>query len=399
MKLNGKKIIGLVIITIVLAFSLIAVIDRVIEYHKNSSPADSAVTVSTEETISLTTESKETDIGSNEDTTEGDTENSIESDDERIAKALEEKGISQEDWDAYIYAKSFSYSDEDVTVQANTKKGTQTLKFGLYDVTFDDSFAKNISFIVDRTTIEAIVYNDGNDDDVKGYFIGYPIMDLDNGRPETIDDAKRAVGELIAAGSGIKAEWEETDGYFVRKCTGYSSNDKAGVIYYTIIPKRVDDNYLYQIILTASKSGDKITFISEKSFDSAMKSIAEGLSDSELFETDYDKTVEELDEVTYYETATFEGTSSLTDLMKAHRQYLLDVYGTTDVDSLTEEEQAELFWKYMDEEGYEEEQEHQKEVKAAEEKAKKIEEEMAQGIYYGDKIDSKSSTDTENTEE
>lgn len=259
--------------------------------------------------------------------------------------STEDNASTEEDEDLLISEDAVA----DISVSDDT--GSQEKKIGGYYVTYDGSYATSGTIMIDDLKINMIIYNDGNEDDVKGYFIAYPVMENVE-KPTTIEQAQYILSEYIPAGTGYMSTWEETANFFIRMLSGYSTDDSAGIIQYTLVPKRTEEGNIYQVTLSASKSGTTITPISEKSFKSAMGALSEAASDSKIFTMDYDDVKESLVDIAYYETSTSDSAGDLASLKKAHRNYLEKVYGTYDLDSLTEEEIDEAYWKFSDPRGY-----------------------------------------------
>lgn len=267
-------------------------------------------------------------------------------------KTVGQTGLTEEEFQEYKDAAKATLNGE-AEVTINDGEGEKETRIGSYTVDYDGSYASfgTINVAEEGITSKMVVYNDGDSNDVKGYFIAYPFME-NVVKPTTIGQCKSILSELIPDGSGIESEWEEGDSFFVRKISGYSKDDNAAVIAYTLVPKSVGEGNIYQIIYTASKSDNTITPISEESFNSARDAVIAAVDDVELFETDYETTKEELKDIAYYETAATDSLGGIKDLKDAHKAYLEEVYGTTDVDSLTDEEKYERYWKYMDPTGY-----------------------------------------------
>lgn len=268
------------------------------------------------------------------------------------AEPVDENGFTAAQKEEYIKASQATF-DDDVTkeISVNDDKGDQERKIGNYYVKYNGSYATSGSILLDTYKINMIIYNDGNKDDIKGYIIAYPLME-NMEKPETIEQCQSILSEYIPAGTGVASAWEETDNFFIRMLSGYSSADSAGVITYTFVPKRIEEGNIYQVIFSASKSGTTITPISKESFASAVDAIHDAVSDSKIFVDDYDSIKESLVDIAYYETSTTDSLGGITELAAAHRNYLETVYGTTDLDSLTEEEIEEKYWKYNDPRGY-----------------------------------------------
>lgn len=291
---------------------------------------------------------------STETATESATESATEAGSETAEEAeeVDENGFTEEEKEAYINAANSTFDDnieKDISIADDV--GEQQKKIGNYYVDYNGSYATSGMILLDTYRINMIIYNDGSEDDVKGYVLAYPLME-NMEKPTTVEQCQSILSELIPAGTGFSAVWEETDQFFIRMLSGYSADESASVISYIFVPKRIEEGNVYQVILTASKSGSTITPISEESFNSAVNMIADAVSDSKIFTTDYESVKESLVDVAYYETSTSDSVGGLTELAKAHRNYLETVYGTTDLDSLTEEEIDEAYWKYMDPRGY-----------------------------------------------
>lgn len=267
----------------------------------------------------------------------------------------EELGVTQEEYDAYVDSGN-AFFPEGTTGEVNVydKDGLQQTTIGNYTVTYDGSYASNgdISFSYEDLSIDMLVYDDGDKNDTKAFFMAYPVMG-NKFRPESIDAAKAVVTELVTEGAGTTSEWEETNNFFIRKYSGYDSNDLAAVIYYTLVPKKMTDENIYQIIFAASKAGTTITPVSEDSYNSIMDAVKEDVKDSKLIHLNYDALKADLNDIAFYESAD-NTDSSLKALQDAYKTYLIDTYGTTDIDSLTEEEKELAEWKATDYEGYKE---------------------------------------------
>lgn len=282
---------------------------------------------------------------------EAETKSSTEDTEANEAGELDENGMTaaqREEWQA---ALTTSYDVEDADISIASDEGAQQKKIGNYYVNYDGAYATSGSIFVNDIKVNMIIYNDGDENDIKGYVIAYPILSGVE-KPTTIDQCKAILSELIPSGNGYEAFWEETDNFFIRLVSGYSQNDSAAVMVYTFVPKRTEEANIYQLVVSASKSGTTITPISEQSFDSIANTLAEAASDSEIFTTDYDEVKESLVDIAYYETSSSENLGDMQGLAASHRNYLMKVYGTTDLDSLTADEIDELYWKFSDPQGY-----------------------------------------------
>lgn len=246
------------------------------------------------------------------------------------------------------------------------KEGDQKSKIGNLSISFNSDYAMSASLTVSGLTMDAVLYNDGNDEDLKGVIGNIPLF-TGMTTPSTTEQCQTILEEYIPDGTGRTSEWEECGDYFIRKFSGYDSDDNCSVICYTIMPKTNQESNVYVAVLAASKADDVITPLSEESFNSMINPIAEIVPDSTLVNTDYESTVQELKDIAYYETANGESFGGLYELRQAARDWNETVYGTDDPSSLTEEERKEKYWKYSDKEGYNE----AKYYEAAAEKEKK----------------------------
>lgn len=265
---------------------------------------------------------------------------------------VDENGFTEAEKQEYIEASHATFGDDvEKDISITDDKGEKELKIGNYYVDYNGSYATSGTIMISDYRIPMVMYNDGDEDDIKGFFLAYPIMENVE-KPTTIDQCKSILSEYIPAGTGYSSVWEETDAFFIRLLSGYSTDDSAGIMSYTFVPKRIEEGNIYQIILSASKSGDTITPISEESFNSAVGAIKEAVNDSEIFLTDYDEVKDALINIAYFETSTSDSVGSIAELAQAHLNYLQQVYGTTDLSTLTDEEIDELYWKYTDPRGY-----------------------------------------------
>lgn len=252
-------------------------------------------------------------------------------------------------------------------IYLDSKQGSQHTNIGKIRVEYNSDYATGASLKVDGITMDAVLYNDGNQDDLKGVIGNIPLF-VGIKKPDTTDQCKAILDEYIPDGTGRTAEWEEIDGFFIRKFSGYDTDDSCGVICYTVIPKTNSDTNLYVIVLTASKADTTITPLSEDSFHSMVDPVAALVPNSKLLITDYETAAKELKDIAYYETSNGESIGGLYELKQAARSWSEKVYGTDDPNTLTEEERKNKYWQYVDPEGYKEAQYYDAK-EAAEERA------------------------------
>lgn len=248
----------------------------------------------------------------------------------------------------------------------DTTQGEQSSSIGRLNIGFHSDYAYGASLSVSGLTMDAVLYHDGDDNDLKGLIGNVPLF-KNVSAPNTEAQCKKILEEYIPDGTGRTSDWEETDGFFVRKISGYDVNDSCGVVYYTVIPKEQGDSNLYAAVLTASKADGEITPISKESFHSMIDPLSQLVPNSKLINTDYESSISELEDIAYYETAKADETfSGLYQLRKAARNWTETVYGTDDPSTLTEEERKDKYWQYLDPEGYREAKYYEAQEKAAE---------------------------------
>lgn len=312
-----------------------------------------------------------------EDSTTQTTETSIEPDTENVDNASSESDAASDtaSTEEVIDSTGMTTGERDKTaalmasdVYLSDKEGDQKTDVGNLSISFNSDYAMSASLTVSGLKMDAVLYNDGNEDDLKGVIGNVPLF-AGITAPSTIEQCQEILEEYIPDGTGQTAEWEESDNYFIRKFSGYDTADSCGVICYTIVPKKNKDSNVYVAVLAASKADTTITPISEESFHSMIDPIAEMVPESTLVNTDYASSMEELKDVTYYETATGESFGGLYELREAARDWNETVYGTDDPSTLTEEERKEKYWKYSDPEGYREAKYYAAEQKKEEQKA------------------------------
>lgn len=327
-------IVGAIFLLIVFLLSfLFTRLDKKLNQMNNSAEE---TTESTEETPSASNSQD------NENSSSEDTEAAV----EPVTEGIDSTGMttSERNKTAALIASDVSISD---------KEGDQKVNIGNLRVSYNSGYATSASLTVSGLTMNAVLYNDGNEDDLKGVIGNIPIF-AGITAPNTTEQCQTILEEYIPDGAGRTAEWEESGNYFVRKFSGYDSDDSCGVICYTIMPKVNGESNVYTVVLAASKADGVITPLSEDSFHSMIDPVAEIVPESTLVNTDYESTVKELKDIAYYETANGETIGGLYKLREAARSWNETVFGTDDPSTLTEEERAEKYWQYSDPEGYNE---------------------------------------------
>ena len=375
-KLTKKMavVIGLLFLLIIFLMSfLLTKIDKKINQAENSA-------------VETTEDSGKEGTESNSQSTDSAAEDSTEATEQSSEKMIDTTGMTTGERD-----KAVALTAADVYL--SDKEGEQKSKIGNLSVSFNSNYAASASLTVSGLTMDAVLYNDGNDEDLKGVIGNIPLF-AGITAPSSTEQCQTILEEYIPDGTGRTTEWEECGDYFIRKFSGYDTNDSCGVICYTIMPKKNSDSNMYVAVLAASKADPTITPLSEESFNSMIDPIAEIVPDSTLVNTDYESTVQELKDIAYYETANGESFGGLYELRKAARSWNEAVYGTDDPSTLTEEEQKEKYWEYNDPEGYNE----VKYYEAAAKKEKKKAETEGNIKVVWDQSDTEGSEDIENND-
>lgn len=198
--------------------------------------------------------------------------------------------------------------------------------------------------------VDAVSFHDGNVNDMRGYIFAVEALDT-NTEVNTFDDAKNCVGEYVPDGSGISTKWEETGNFFVRKALGYDNSAQASFLYHTIVPKygKYDCN-IYSIVYVM----DEKRVIKKTSYQSIADSVSEYVPDSSFLAETYDEICDELEDVLQNKSATGDSMGGVNELREAADTYYEDVYGVSkeEYEKLSEEEQMDLYWRYMDPIGY-----------------------------------------------
>ena len=203
---------------------------------------------------------------------------------------------------------------------------------------------------VNGKQMDSIIFHDGVEDDMKGYMFAFQVDREAN--IDTVEEAQDSVSEYIPGGSGISYEWEETEDSFVRKVSGYDNEAEGAFIFYTVVPKYADwDRNLYSIIVT----GYENDLIKESSYNSMMDAVFGYLPDSSLLSMAYKDAAVELKQILKNKSATGDSLGGLQELGDSHTKWIQDVYGVKneeELEVLSEEEKADLLWKYKDPVGY-----------------------------------------------
>lgn len=198
--------------------------------------------------------------------------------------------------------------------------------------------------------VDAVSFHDGNVNDMRGYIFAVEALDT-NTEVSTFDDAQNCVGEYVPDGSGISTKWEETGNFFVQKALGYDNSAKASFLYHTIVPKygKYDGN-IYSIVYVM----DEKRVIKKTSYQSIADSVSEYIPDSSFLAETYDEICDELEDVLQNKSATGDSMGGVNELREAADAYYEDVYGVSkeEYEKLSEEEQMDLYWRYMDPIGY-----------------------------------------------
>lgn len=260
----------------------------------------------------------------------------------------------------YTSQMNYETALEEGAIEIDSNSGETYKKIGNFTIKFNADNAISGSLTLDDYTADVVLYNDGNEDDLKSVIAAIPAF-KNAETPSTIETCQDILGEYIPDGTGTTAEWEETTYYYIRKVSGYDTDDKCAVICYALVPKNKSDDNVYFIVLTASKADDVITPLSEESYNSMLDPVKDFVTDSTLLPESYDAAKKELKDLAYYETSNGEAMGGLYQLRKWAKEYEESVYGEN-ADELTEDEKKELFWKHIDQEGYEETQAKENEV-------------------------------------
>lgn len=229
---------------------------------------------------------------------------------------------------------------------------TATKKIGNITVEYltDDAIAG--SGTAAGASVEAITFHDGNEADLKGYMFAVNSL-VEDGTLESIEDAKACVSEYIPAGSGISSEWEELDGFFIRRAYGYDRESNGAFLFLTIVPRSKSvDQYMYSAVLVMDANG---IAIKESSYDSLAGALKDYIPDSELIEYDYEELCSRLSVILHDKNATGDTMGGIQELRDASSEYYKSVYGVDseyEYNQLSEEEKADRYWKYSDPIGY-----------------------------------------------
>lgn len=341
-KITKKKVVIIVIVVVTASVLFGFFIDNLFNKAEDNLATMQAETEKEEDSEQAGTE--------DENTAETDTE-------DVLAKQAEEVGVTKEELQEYFDSSNGHYPEgTEGEVEIFDEEGHHDQKVGNYSITYDGSYASygNISIPSENIDIDMVVYDDGNKDDVKGYFIAYPFFDGINQRPSSIVNAQRALSELIPENGKNSYDWEETTKFYIRKYSTYDTDQSCAIVNYTLVPKQTTEDNVYQLTFMASKSNDKTTVISEESFNSIIDPIKNDIKDSTLIHINYKDLREDLVNIAFFESADDDDDSGLRALKNANYAYLMRVYGTIDLDSLSDEQKKELEWKYNDYEGYKE---------------------------------------------
>lgn len=351
-----KKMAARILVVFILVMGLIFLLLSKIDHHMQASSDASTEAATEENTGSSDTDTKNNTVAlGGADDLSDESSSAASSNDGTMNLA----GMSTEERN-----KTAALMASDIFI--DTKQGAQSNDIGKLSIRFDSDYAYGASLSVSGITMDAVLYHDGDQNDLKGLVGNIPLFQ-NVSAPDSVDQCKKILEEYIPDGTGKTSEWEEADGYFIRKISGYDNDDSCSVVYYAIVPKKQGDPNVYTIVLSASKADDIITPLSEKSFHSMVDPVAELVPDSKLINTDYKSSVSELKDIAYYETAKEDETfSGLYQLRKAARNWTETVYGTDDPSTLTEEERKDKYWQYIDPEGYREAKYYEAQAKAAE---------------------------------
>lgn len=201
------------------------------------------------------------------------------------------------------------------------------------------------------TPVDAVSFHDGNADNLKGYIFAVKAV-IDKGHIETIEEARDCVGEYIPAGSGITFDWEETENFFIRRAIGYDNESNAAFLFHTIVPKGGNvDSYLYSAVYILDEDGP----VKESSYNSMSLPLSDYIPDSSFLKESYEDVCGELTHVLNNRTLFGQELDGMKELRSASSQWYMDVYGVENEEEynrLSEDEKADLYWRYKDPVGY-----------------------------------------------
>lgn len=269
----------------------------------------------------------------------------IQSEHEQDAQKKESELVETETAVNSVYDSTLQALPEPTGNNGSVKIGNITINYNTGDAAVATGSAAG-------ARVSSLLFNDGNELDIKGYIFAVEAFQEDKVL-QTLDDAKACVGEYLPAGSGVSSEWETTKDFFCRKAVGYDAESQAAFYYISIVPKNsAMDRYMYSIILIKNNGTENIKKSSFRSITQPMKTYIPG---SNFLCASYDTICNELDEVLLNKSATGDTMGGLSELRLASEQWYYDVFGVDDIDSynaLSDEEKSERYWKYKDPVGY-----------------------------------------------
>lgn len=260
---------------------------------------------------------------------------------DKIPSASEDRASTDE---PSIYDSNMYFENEAKAGYGKKKVGSIIIEFKTDDAVSGNGNAAG-------TSVDAVSFHDGNSDNLKGYIFAVKAM-MNQESIESVEEAKDCVSEYIPAGSGITSDWEETDSFFIRRATGYDNESDAAFLYYTIVPKnQYVDTCIYSAVYILDENGP----VKESSYNSMSIPLSDYIPDSSFLIESYEDVYDELNLILNNWTSSEQELDGMRELRSASEQWYMDVYGVEneeEYNQLSEDEKADLYWRYKDPVGY-----------------------------------------------